>query len=389
MIPRYKPNIRVSDLVSHLYSPKVTIAAVEQTFAKKVNCKFALILPYGRSAYYFLLKAYNYTGQEVIMPAYNCSSLARPVIETGNTPVFVDASPEGYNINLSLIDGKITDRTKLILFSEIWGEAINTKAIDQFKGKGILLVGDYSLSLLNYINNTEHKPRLFDATFFSFGSGKEISAFGGGIIITDDEVLYNKVKEVRNATCIAANFVRNLTVTTKILASVIVYSSLFYKSIFYLAERTTFLNRFKNKDDTSIKLPNDFFILPSKLQLFLISIKLNCLDEFIADRERVLAAYYIALSNAGITSFYPYKLASSLALKCDENEIKKIQKKLFANNIHTTTVYKRSLPDITACDTELYPNAQKYTKSITMLPVFYGITEKQIKKVARILGVFM
>ena len=119
MIPRYRPYARLRDLFKYLLSPVVTKEEVEKDFARKAGARFALMLPYGRSAYYFLLKAYGIKHKEVIVPAYTCYTnlltrcsqkcfkspirlyslyimlavwyycIPGPILETNNKPVFI------------------------------------------------------------------------------------------------------------------------------------------------------------------------------------------------------------------------------------------------------------------------------------------------------------
>jgi len=385
MIPRYKPYFKIVDFLNFLRSPTVTMTQVEQIFAQKANCKYALVLPYGRSAYYFLLKACGYVGQEVILPAYTCNVLAGPILESGNTPVFVDSSDNGFNMDIGKIDQKINERTKMIVFTEIWGEPIPVKSFEPFKERGILLIGDYSLSLFRYLQNNGDVLGSLDAAFFSFALGKEISALGGGMIVTDNEELYNKIKKERDAACTYPGFFRGVKIFLKMLASIIVFSRLFYKYLVYLSEKTSLLNKLKGSYMDDANLPNDFFILPSKLQLYIIKNRLERIDEFTRERQHVLELYYNELSKAGILGFNPLPLASYIAYDCRHQPIKHLQGELFNNGVHTATVYKQSLPEILKQDNKPYPHAARLSKELTMLPLFYGITKAEIQYVVEVL----
>ncbi|NMC27277.1 MAG: hypothetical protein GYA42_03935, partial [Syntrophomonadaceae bacterium] len=83
--------------------------------AQYLECDPADIFLYwkGRVALYAILKAMGIgAGDEVILQAYTCVVVANAIIYLGATPVYVDIDPATYNLNIDLLEDKITDRTK-------------------------------------------------------------------------------------------------------------------------------------------------------------------------------------------------------------------------------------------------------------------------------------
>jgi dTDP-4-amino-4,6-dideoxygalactose transaminase len=385
MIPRYKPFFKPSDFINYFIPSNASaneMDEIEREFAKRSNSKYALVLPYGRSAYYFLLKAFDIKEQEFILPAYTCHCLACPVTETNNIPVFIDSSPAGFNMNNIEIDYKISEKTRAIMFTEIWGEPVNIGPFRKYKSNGIFLIGDYSLSLFGYFENNNKILETLDIAFFSFGPGKEISALGGGMLITDNQEIFDKIRNYRDWACTKPGKGREVKLFLKMFACMVGFSKPFYKTLMYLSERTTLLNKLKDdKARTAKQTPNDFFILPTKFQLYIIKRRLENISHFITERHHALNIYYTELKKDKRFNFHSYSLASYLAIEVDPELLPGLQTKLFSCNVHTTTIFKQSLPEIFNDKIGIYPYASKYAKSITMLPLFYGITEIQIKKV--------
>jgi dTDP-4-amino-4,6-dideoxygalactose transaminase len=383
MIPRHRPYLKILDFLNFLISPEIAFKQVEKSFAQRANCKFALLLPYGRSAYYFLLKAYSITNQEVILPAYTCEVLLAPILETNNSPICIDSTENGFNMDINQVHERINHKTKMIIFSEIWGDPILSRSIDQYKGRGIFLVGDYSLSLFSFLENGSNRLNSLDIIFFSFASGKEISALGGGMLLTNNEEIFTRIQTLRNSICHAPSLRRRIKVFIKAFVTMIAFSSPFYRISIFLSEKTTLLNNLKEKP--GLKLPNDFFLLPTKFQLYLIQNRLDRVKTFIFERNKALNLYYKELTAHGIAHFHPFEMASSIALNCKEKTVTYFQKALLKRQVHASSVYKRTLPDVLSQDDRLYPNAKNLVKNLIMLPLFYGIKEAEIKYIVQVL----
>jgi dTDP-4-amino-4,6-dideoxygalactose transaminase len=76
----------------------------------------------GRVALYAILKSIGIKpGDEIILPAFTCVVVANPIIYLGAKPIYVDIDPRTYNIDIALIESKITSHTKAILAQNTFG----------------------------------------------------------------------------------------------------------------------------------------------------------------------------------------------------------------------------------------------------------------------------
>ncbi len=117
---------------------------------------------------------------------------------TGAMPVFVDAEAETWNIDVEKIVEKITNKTKVILPVSIFGHPCEFDKIHELAKK-------YNFKILEDAaesHGSEYKGlktgSLADITAFSFFANKNITTGEGGMIVTDDEDLYNKCRYYKN-----------------------------------------------------------------------------------------------------------------------------------------------------------------------------------------------
>lgn len=134
-------------------------------------------------------------GDEVIMPSFTFVSTANAVVMRGGVPVFVDIRPDTLNINETLIEAAITERTKAIYVVHYAAVCAEMDAINAIARKhGLLVVEDAAQALL-----ATYKGRpagtLADMACFSFHETKNIVSGEGGALImsTDDQYARSRV----------------------------------------------------------------------------------------------------------------------------------------------------------------------------------------------------
>lgn len=171
----------------------------EKEFASYCGSRFAVTCVNGSVALRLALIASGVRpGDEVIVPPYTFIATASIVIEANCVPVFVDIDPETYNLDPSKIEAAITPRTKAIIPVHFAGQACDMDHIMTIANKHNLVViedaahahgGEYKGKKLGTIGH---------AGCFSFQSSKNLNAGEGGIVITNDEKLFDKINSLRN-----------------------------------------------------------------------------------------------------------------------------------------------------------------------------------------------
>jgi dTDP-4-amino-4,6-dideoxygalactose transaminase len=175
------------------------VEAFEKEFSSFCGTKYALTCVNGSVALRLALIACGVKpGDEVIVPPYTFIATASIVLEANCVPVFVDIDPDTYNINPAKIEAAITSRTKAIIPVHFAGQSCDMDAIMSIAKKHNLRVIEDAC----HGHGAEYKGKklgsIGDAGCFSFQSSKNLTCGEGGIIITDNEELYDMINSLRN-----------------------------------------------------------------------------------------------------------------------------------------------------------------------------------------------
>lgn len=171
----------------------------EKDFAVAQNVMYCIGTSSGTDANHLVLWGLGVgPGDEVIIPANTFIATAWGATLCGATPVFVDCHPESYNMDPAKVEAAITSKTKAIVAVHLYGQSADLDPLKEIAKKhNIILVEDAAQAHL-----AEYKGKtiggLTAAASFSYYPGKNLGAYGeGGAVTTNDEVLYNKVKKLR------------------------------------------------------------------------------------------------------------------------------------------------------------------------------------------------
>lgn len=137
-------------------------------------------------------------GDEVITTPYTFTSTAEVVRYLGAHPVFVDIDPNTFNIDPSLIEAAITERTKVIVPVHFAGLSCEMDEIIRIARKHNLKIMEDAAHAFP----TTYKGKLIgtldtDATVYSFYATKTIATGEGGMIVTRDEKIANRCRVMR------------------------------------------------------------------------------------------------------------------------------------------------------------------------------------------------
>lgn len=172
----------------------------EQKFAAYCGAEACVGIGNGLDAIRLILMAYGIgKGDEVIIPANTFIATALAVTYVGATPVFVDANIETYNMDDSLVEEKITKKTKAVIVVHLYGRAVDVTPIRALTDKyGLKLIEDAAQAHGATVRGMK-TGILGDVAAFSFYPGKNLGALGdAGAVVTNDEELANKVRAYRN-----------------------------------------------------------------------------------------------------------------------------------------------------------------------------------------------
>lgn len=178
------------------------IAEFEAAFAEYVGAKYAVALSSGTAALHACCFAIDVKpGDEVITTPITFAASANCVLYCGGTPVFADVEPDTYNISPEDIEKHITNRTKAIIPVHFAGQPCKMNQINDIAKKYNLYVIEDAAHATGAEYNGMRIGAISDMTIFSFHPVKHMTTCEGGMVTTDNEELYKKIRAFR-AYCI-------------------------------------------------------------------------------------------------------------------------------------------------------------------------------------------
>jgi len=193
-----------SDLVTQ--GPKVD--EFERKVAEYCGARYAVAVSSGTAALHAACAVVGIsTGDEAITTPITFAATANAIVYCGGKPVFADIRKDTLNIDPGEIRKKLSPRTKVILPVDFAGYPADLDEITAIaKEKGLIVIEDAAHAL-----GAEYKGRkigsLADMTVFSFHPVKHITTGEGGMILTDNEEFYNKLKIFRHHGIVKDNLV--------------------------------------------------------------------------------------------------------------------------------------------------------------------------------------
>jgi len=171
------------------------VAEFEQRFAEFCGAEYAVSFANGTvSLHLATLMSDVGDGDEVIMPTLTYIATANAVRYCGGKPVFVDSDPVTWNIDASQIEKKITSRTKAIMPVHLYGCPCDMKKINEIAQKYGLIVIEDAAEAHGASFSGQKVGTLSKVGSFSFFGNKIMTSGEGGMLVTDDLALYEKIK---------------------------------------------------------------------------------------------------------------------------------------------------------------------------------------------------
>jgi perosamine synthetase len=171
----------------------------EKAFAEFCGTKYGISTCNGTVALHLGLTALGIKeGDEVITPNFTMIASAASICYTGAKPVFVDAEKETWNIDVSKIEEKITNRTKAIMPVHIYGHPCDMKKINQIAKEYKLLIIEDSAEAHGSEIKDKKCGSFGDLATFSFYANKTLTTGEGGMVVTDNDELAERCRYFRD-----------------------------------------------------------------------------------------------------------------------------------------------------------------------------------------------
>ena len=175
------------------------VAEFENSFAQLCNREFGIAVANGTVALDLVIEALELNpGDEVILPSFTIVSCLNQILRRGAIPVFVDALPDTWNMDVTQVEQLITPKTKAIMAVHIYGLPVDMDPLLEIAARhGLPLIEDAAES-----HGLMYKEKIAGSmglvSTFSFYANKNITTGEGGMIVTDDLVLADKIRQLKN-----------------------------------------------------------------------------------------------------------------------------------------------------------------------------------------------
>ena len=323
--------------------------AFEVSFARTVGTRFAVAVQSGTSALEIVLRALDVEERGVVVPTNTFFATAAAVIHAGGRPQFADVERTAMGLSVETVAAAISSQTVAVIVVHIAGTVSpETPKIAAFcRDRGLVLIEDaahaHGSSLDGRMAGT-----FGTAAAFSFYPTKVITAGEGGMIVTDDEAIYQHALQYRDQ------------------------------------GKESFLTNLHVRMGYNWRL--------SELHAAVGLSQLNRLDEFVAERRRIAAAYTKRLAGVdGLQLLVPpdcgqpnfYKYVALLDRDVDRRALKRTLKERFQVSL-SGEVYEipcHHQPVFKQWAEGAFPVAEDVCSRHVCLPIYPGMTETEIEQV--------
>ena len=189
----------INVLKSGIYAHGPISNLFEKKFCNFTGAKYSTTVSSctaGMHLFYFALGIGR--GDEVIVPAQTHTATAHAVELAGAKPVFIDCDSSTGNIDPQKIQEKISKKTKAICVVHFLGIPVDMKKINSIAKKNKLFVLEDCALSLGASYNKVHTGLLGDAGVFSFYPAKHITTGEGGVLITKNKKILNRIKLLKS-----------------------------------------------------------------------------------------------------------------------------------------------------------------------------------------------
>lgn len=328
-------------------------AQFEKEYADYCGVQYCVGVGNGLDALMLILRAMDIgTGDEVIVPSNTYIATALAVSYVGALPVFVEPEIDTFNINPSLIEEKITEKTKAIIAVHLQGRPADMDAIITIAKKHNLKVIEDAAQAHGARYKGRKVGSLGDAAGFSFYPGKNLGALGdGGCITTNNKDIADKVRALGN------------------------YGSDYKYHHIYKGVNSRL----------------------DEMQAAFLSVKLKHLDKWNEERRRIAARYLNEIHNSLIhlpkASDEEFEhVYHVFVIRCSKRD--ELEAYLKENGIGTLKHYpipmhlQNAYSDLGLKEGNL-PMAEEISKTVLSIPMYYGMTEEQMSYVVDTINRFL
>ena len=340
--------------------PRIT--QLEEKLCEVTGAKYCVAVSNGTAALHIAAMAAGLgEGDEVITTPITFAASANCALYCGARPVFADINPDTYNIDPASIRKCITENTKAVVAVDFTGQAVELDEIHAIcKEHNLILIEDAAHSIGTRYNG-QPVGSIADMTTFSFHPVKTVTAGEGGAVTTNDPVLYQKLVLAH-----AHGITRNRSQMVHPTDDPWYYEQVnlgynYRMTEFQAALLMSQLNKleafFKRRKEI-VKMYDEAFSVIPELKV----------QKEIPESDTTRHLYILQLDNKKLT--------------CTRREFfDGLRAENIYSQVHYIPVYWHSHYENLGYPKGLCPNAEHYYQQSMSLPLYYSLTDEDVKDV--------
>lgn len=191
----------VNDAVTNAWYSRANMyhQRFEQAFAQYLDAGHAVALPSCTSAIHLSLLALGVgPGDEVIVPEITWIATAAPITYVGATAVFADIDPHSWCLSEEGFTACISPRTRAVIPVDVYGGMPEMNALRDIAGRHDIAVVEDAAEALGSAYHGTKAGAWGDTGVFSFHGSKTLTTGEGGMLVTNDEAIHNRVLFLRD-----------------------------------------------------------------------------------------------------------------------------------------------------------------------------------------------
>ncbi|MHC4617641.1 MAG: DegT/DnrJ/EryC1/StrS family aminotransferase [Planctomycetota bacterium] len=281
-----------------------TITKYEQLFAEQFEAGRSFSFWKGRVALHAILKALGVqAGDEVILPGYTCVVDVNPIKYLGATPVYIDIEPATFNMNVELLEEKITPNTKVIIAQHTYGYPCDMDTIMNVANKSSIYVIEDSCHAFGSKYKGKVVGTFGKAAYFSFQWNKLYTTGIGGMVLTNDSELAEEMDSLcADELCRPSKKEVLMLATQLAIYRTFIYprtTALAQAAFRYLVRKGVVVGSSKVDEYAAAPMEKDFFKAMSRIQASSGLKQLRKAEQNIAHRKKMAQLYDRLLEEKG------------------------------------------------------------------------------------------
>ena len=165
----------------------------------QTGARHAVLAPNGTLGLFLALLALDLPrGSEILIPSFTFFASASAAVFAGLRPVFVDADPQTFNLDVDAVESLVTEQTAAIMPVGVYGHTPAMERVMEVADRHGLKVLEDAAQLYGVTYRGRHAGTFGDVGVISFFADKTVTTGEGGVVLTNDDALHRRLRLLRN-----------------------------------------------------------------------------------------------------------------------------------------------------------------------------------------------